>query len=103
MQTLKWGDELYLPHDLSVMNTYTKVMAIPITVTRGIIVSQVVAVSAVPQVEVVPRTLEKLDEMQGIWQTRILVEWKREVLFQWLDLSGLKGWSDKIKQSTMPC
>ena len=53
-----------------------------------------VAANAVPQVEVVPGTLEKLDEMQGIQQTRMSVE-QREVLFQQLDLSGLKGWSDK--------
>ena len=89
------------------MNTYTEVtiwnkhiavivknlMAIPITITKGIIVIQVVAANAVPLVEVVPRTLEKLDKMQGVQQTRMPVEWRREVLFQQLDLPGLEGWS----------
>ena len=31
--------------------------------------------------------------MQGIQQTRMSVKWRREVLFQQLDLSGLEGWS----------
>ena len=48
-----------------------------------------------PQVEVAPGTLEKLDEMQGIQQTRMSVEQRREVLFQQLDVSGLEGWSDE--------
>ena len=47
-----------------------------------------------------PGTLEKLDEMQGIQQTRTSVEQRREVLFQQLDLSGLEGWPDKNKAST---
>ena len=68
-------------------------MAILITITKGVKIGQVVAVNAVLQVEVAPRTLEKLDEMQGIQQTRMSVEWRREVLFQQLDLPGLEGWS----------
>ena len=57
-QTLKGGDGPHLPHGLSVMNTYTEVttgsrhvavivknlMAVLITITKGIIVAQVVAV-----------------------------------------------------------
>ena len=80
MQTLKGGDGPCLPHSLSVINTYTKVttgsngvavmmknlMAALIIVTRGIKVTQVVAVNTVPQVEVVPGTLEKLDKIKGI-------------------------------------
>ena len=31
--------------------------------------------------------------MQGIHQTRMLVEWRWEVLFKQLDISGLEGWS----------
>ena len=46
-------------------------------------------------VEVVSGTLEKLDEMHSIQQTRVSVQKRREVLFQQLDLSGLEGWSDK--------
>ena len=48
----------------------------------------------VPPGEVAPGTLEKLDEIQGIQQTRMLVEWRKELLFQQLDLSGLDRWSD---------
>ena len=69
-------------------------MAIPITIAKGIKVAQVVAMNAVPQMEVVPRTLEKLDEVQGIQQTKMSVEQKKEVLFQQLDLSGQEGWSE---------
>ena len=72
-------------------------MTIPITIIKGIKVTQVVAVNAVPQVEVAPRTLEKLDEIQGIQQSKMSVEWRREVLFQQLDLFGLKGWSGENK------
>ena len=75
MQILKGGDQPCLPHGLSVMNTYTEVttgskwvavilknlMAILIIVDKGIKVTQVVAVNAVPQVKVASRTLEKID------------------------------------------
>ena len=49
------------------------------------------AANTVPPVEVVPGTLEELDEIQGIWQTKMSVERKREVLLQQLDLYGLEG------------
>ena len=105
-QSLKGGDGPHLPHDLSVVNTYTEVisgskwvavvvknlMAIPIAITEGVKVTQVVAANAVPQVEVEPGTLEELDEVQGIQQTKMSVERRRVVLFQQLDLSGLEGW-----------
>ena len=57
--------------------------------------------NAVPQVEVAPRTLEELDEVQGIQQTKMLVERRREVLFQQLDLSGLEGWSEGKSSSCL--
>ena len=114
MQTLKGGDEPCLPHGLSVINIYTKVttrsrkvavmvkilMAILITIAKGIKVTQIVVVNVVPQVEVLPGTLEKLDEMQGIQWTRMSVEQRGEVLFHQLDLSGLEGWSDKNQPAT---
>ena len=50
--------------------------------------------------EVVPRTLEELDEVQGIWQTKMSVEWRREVLLQQLDSSGLEGWSGANQVAT---
>ena len=112
-QTQKRGDGPCLPHNLHVINTNTDVTAgskwvavmvknlttTLITIAMGIRVAQVVAVNAVSQVEVVPGTLEKLDEMQGIQQTRMSVEWRREVLFQQLYLFGLEGWSDKNQAS----
>ena len=52
-------------------------MAILITIVKGFKVTQVVAVNAVPQVEVAPRTLEKLDEVQGIQWTKMSVGWRR--------------------------
>ena len=50
--------------------------------------------------EVAPRTLEELDEVQGIQWTKMLVERRREVLFQQLDLSGLEGWSKENQAAT---
>ena len=70
-------------------------MAIPIIIAKGVKVTQVVAANAVPPVEVVPGALEELDEVQGIQQTKMSVERRREVLFQQLDLSGLKGWLEE--------
>ena len=103
-QSLKEGDGPLLPHGLSVMNTYTEViyrskqvavlknlMTVLITITKGVKVIQVVAMNSVPPVEVVPSTLEELDEVQGIQWTKMLVERRREVFFQQLNLSGLEG------------
>ena len=47
----------------------------------------------VTPVEVMPVTLEKLDKMHGIWQNRMSIECRKEMLLQQLDLSGLEGWS----------
>ena len=44
--------------------------------------------------ELTPRTLEELDEVQCIKQTKMLVEWRKEVLLQQIDLSGLDRWSE---------
>ena len=49
--------------------------AMPIPIAKGIKVTQVVAENAVVLVEVVSGTLEKLDEKQGIQETRMLVKW----------------------------
>ena len=59
-QSLKGGDGLHLPHSLRVVNTYTEVTS------GNKWVAQVVATNAVPKVEVAPRTLEKIDEVQVI-------------------------------------
>ena len=47
-----------------------------------------------------PRDLEKLGEMIGIQQIRMSVEWRRDLFFQHLDLSGLEGWPDQNKVAT---
>ena len=74
------GEEPCLPLDLSVANTYTEMTtanrcvavviknqtSAPIIISTGIKVAQVVVANRVPPVEVMPGTLEKLDEMQGI-------------------------------------
>ena len=62
--------------------------AILITIAKGIKVTQVVAANAVPPVEVVSQTLEQLDEVQGIQQTKMSVERRKEVPFQQIDVSG---------------
>ena len=72
----------------------------PITITKGVKVAQIVATNAVPHVEVAPGTLEKLDEIQGIQGTGMSVEQRKEMPFQQLELSGLKGWSDKNQAAT---
>ena len=84
-QILRGGNGPYLPHGLSVVNTYTKVTTgskqvavmvknltgILITVTKGIKVTQVVAVNVVPPMKLTPGTLERLDKIQGSQQTRM--------------------------------
>ena len=96
-----------LPHGLSVMNTYTKmttgskwvVVVVKnqttalITITKGIKVTWVVAANVVPHVEVVPGTLEKPDEIQGVQRVKMLTGQGKGALFQQLDFSGLEGWS----------
>ena len=64
--------------------------AIPITIAKAIKVAQVVAANAVPPVELAPGTLEVLDKVQDIQQTKMSVERRKEVLLQQLDLSGLE-------------
>ena len=75
-------------------------MAILITITKGVKVTQVVAADAVTPVELAPRTVEELDEVQGIQQTKMLVERREEVLLQQLDLAGLEGWSEANQPAT---
>ena len=64
-----------------------------IIIGKGVKVTQVVATNRVPPVEVVPGTLERLHEMQGIQQTRMSIECRKEKILQQLDLLGLEGWS----------
>ena len=75
-------------------------MTIPITIAKVVKVTLVVDANAVLPMEVAPRTLEELDEVQGIQQTEMLVERMREVLFQQLDLSCLEWWSEESQVAT---
>ena len=68
--------------------------AVPITIAKGIKVTQVVAANAVPPVKLTPDALEKLDEVQGIQQNKMTVGQRKKLLFQQLDLSGLDKWLD---------
>ena len=107
-QTLRGGSGPHLPYWWSVVNTYTKVtleskcvavvvkniMAILITIAKGIKVSLVVVTNVVPPMKLTPGTLERLDKIQGSQQMRMSVEQRKETLLLQLDLSGLEGWSD---------
>ena len=75
-------------------------MATLITIAKDVKVAQVVAVNMVPPVKVALNTLEKLDEIQGIQQTKMMVEQRKKLLFQQLDLFGLGKWSDRNKAAT---
>ena len=103
MQDLEEGNGSCLPHGLSILNTYTEMTtmnkwvavlvknltAVSITFTKGVKITWFIAAIAIPQVGVVPGTLEKLDKMQGIQRTKTSVEQRKEALFQQQDLSGL--------------
>ena len=107
-QSLRGGDGPHLPYSSSVVNIYTEVIsgnkwvvvvvknltAAPISIAKGVKGTKVMAVNAVPPVESAPGTLEELNEVQGIQQTRMSVERRKEVLLQQLDLSGLDWWSE---------
>ena len=67
--------------------------AVLITISKGIKITWVVAANRVPSIKIMPGTLEKLYKMQGTWWPQMSIEWRKEVLLQQLDLSGLKGWS----------
>ena len=53
-----------------------------------------------PQWKQCPELWRELDEVQGIQWTKMLVERRREVLFQQLDLSGLEGWTKETQAAT---
>ena len=95
MQTLEKGDGPCLPHRLNIMNTYSemttgskqvavmvkKLTTTPISISKGVKITGVIAVNAIPQVGMSPGTLEKLDEIQGIQWVGMLVEQRKEALF----------------------
>ena len=88
------GEEPCLQHSLSMVNTYSKMttgssyVAVVnknqtdalIIICKGIKVTWVVAANRVPSVEVIPGTLEMLNVMQGIQQTRMSIELRKEML-----------------------
>ena len=106
-QSLKGGEGPHLAHSLecgehihwtdfwekmSSMVVVKNLTAIPITITKGVKVALVVAANVVPPVKLTPHTLEKLDEIQGIQQNKMMVGQGKILLFQQLDLSGLDKW-----------
>ena len=110
-------EEPCLSYGLSMANTYTEMTtgskhvaivvknqtAVLIIIGKGIKVIQVVAVYRVPPVEVIPGTLEKLEEMQGIQQTKMSIEQRKEMFLQQLDLSGLEGWLEQNLHLLVSC
>ena len=88
MQALEEGTCSHLPHWLSVINTYTEMATgskrvavmvknlttAPITIAKGVMIAQVTAANAIPQVGVTSGMLEKLNKMQGIQQVKMSVE-----------------------------
>ena len=77
--------------------------AVPITISKGIKVIQVVAANVVPTVKLIPNTLEKLDKIQGIQQNKMTVGQRKKLLFQQVDLSGLDKWLDGNQADAQPC
>ena len=94
-QALEEGDS-QLPHGFSVMNTYTKMATgsmwvvvlvknlttTPITITKGVKITWVIAANAIPQEGVSPLMLEKLNKMQGVQRAKMSVEQRKEALFK---------------------
>ena len=90
------GKEPCVSHGLSMANTYTEMatqsrcvtiviknqIAVPTIISKGIKVTQMVAADRVPPVEVIPGILEKLDEMQGVWWTKMSIQCRKEMLLQ---------------------
>ena len=98
-QTPEKGKEPCLPHGFCLANTYTEMttgskhvviviknqMIAPITISKGIKMTWVVAVNRVLPVEDMLGMLEKLDEMQRIRWTQMTAERRKEMLLQQLD------------------
>ena len=111
------SEEPCLPHGLSVANTYTEMTtgskhvaiviknqtAVLITIGKGVKITQLVAANMGPPVEVVPGTLEKLDKMQGIQWTKMSIDWRKEMVLQQLDSSGLEGCLEPSAHLVVPC
>ena len=66
-------------------------IANPVTLKKNAPVTRMVAANAVPYIQIQPGRVEKLDAAQGIQKPKITVKQQREVLFEWLDLSGLES------------
>ena len=72
---------------MAVVRNLTTVL---ITITKGVKITQGVAVNAILQVGVSPGILKKLNKIQGIQQAGMLIEHRKEVLFLQLDLTYLE-------------
>ena len=51
--------------------------ALLLIIGKGIKIAWVVAVNSIPPAEVMPGTLEKLDEMHRIQQIKMSIEWRK--------------------------
>ena len=56
-----------------------------------------VSVNVIPPVRITPNTSGKCNEIQGIQWTKMMVEQRKKLLFQQLDLSGLDKWLDRYQ------
>ena len=56
-------------------------------------VARVVTGNAIPTTELIPGTLEALDEMQGVKRRKLPPTERQKLLMEKLDLSGLEAWS----------
>ena len=91
---MRGGNGSHLPHGLSVVNTYTnvttgskwvavvakKLIAILITIAKGVTVTQVVATNVVPPLKLTRGTLERPHKIQGSQKTRMLFEQRKDTL-----------------------
>ena len=50
-----------------------------------------------------PGMLGKLDEMQAIQQTKMSIEWRKQMFLQQLDLSGLEGGLEPTAHQLLFC
>ena len=82
MAWVSWIPILRLPQGASELYSVVKnLTTAPVTLTRGVMIAQVVAANAIPKVEALPGILERLDEMQGMQRSRMLGGQRKEALF----------------------
>ena len=98
-----------LPFGVFVTNVYTELhdgcksvavvvqnqTARPVTLKKGRVIARVEAANKVPPAQMIPGTLEKLDELEGLERPKspkLSVDERQDKLLHKLDLSGLSDW-----------